>query len=243
MLSSSTKLHCMKRKPLALKELEKTWWWRREEIIQNGVPGVSWKVVKDAARNYELMRRAPDAILPFSKQSYLDLSGGLQMLVHRLWVKWKDPYRYVTRSRDFEEIGWTPIYADHHMQWNLRLPDNVLALEFVSHIRNLRGAQNIQIGHSLKGKANRGGSWNYIELLDREKNADKTPFNGSERHMLTRARSMATKYAKEFNEAVEKWKSKPADPLMSALASLSQTAGSEQTLEQILTGLGRPAPQ
>jgi hypothetical protein len=240
--SNLTKISRMKNKSPTLKEIEKGWWWKREDIIQNGVSGVDWEVVKDAARNYELMRRAPEAILPFSKQPYLELGGEMQMLVHQVWVKWEHPCRYAIRTGQYEETGWTPVYENQHTQWNLRLPDNVLAVEFIRQIRNFRGAQNIQIGHSLKGKKNRSASWNYIELLDRMACADKTPFTASERHMLSKARRLATKYAREFNQAYEEWKNRPSDPFMAALTALSYPDGA-QTVGQVLTGLSLPPSQ
>ncbi len=51
-------IHRMKNKLLTLEELEKSWWWNREDIRRDGVKGVDWPTVEEAARNYELMRRS-----------------------------------------------------------------------------------------------------------------------------------------------------------------------------------------
>jgi hypothetical protein len=45
--SDSSKMHRMKNKPPMLKEVQKSWWWQRKEIIESGVSSVEWEVVKD----------------------------------------------------------------------------------------------------------------------------------------------------------------------------------------------------
>lgn len=39
----------MKMKPLTLKELRKSWWWKRKEIRRDGVRGVDWPLVEETA--------------------------------------------------------------------------------------------------------------------------------------------------------------------------------------------------
>lgn len=124
----------MKDKLSSLKEIRKNWWWNRKEIRRDGVSGVDWPMVEEAARNYELMRRSPRG-KQFT-QTYLELCREGKRIVHTLWVdngKWA--YRHVTNPSQFEEIGWTPVYENQHRQWNLRLADVLLQREFIREIR------------------------------------------------------------------------------------------------------------
>jgi hypothetical protein len=77
-----------------LEELSKHWWWNRVEIRREGVRGVDWPLVEEAARNYELMRRSLKG-KQFT-QTYLELGPEEKTIVHKLWVNWaQQAYRPV----------------------------------------------------------------------------------------------------------------------------------------------------
>ena len=78
----------MKDKLLTLKELKETWWWNRKDIRKNGVPGVCWKAVKEAARNYELLRRSPKG--KHFTRNYLESFPDERTILHGLWME-RDP--------------------------------------------------------------------------------------------------------------------------------------------------------
>jgi len=203
----------MKDKLFSLKEIRKNWWWKRKEIRRDGVRGVDWPLVKEAARNYELMRRSKNG-KQFT-QTYLELCREEKIIVHTLWVNnGQGAYRFVTDRNSFAEKGWTPIYENQHRQWSLRLADILLQREFISEIRTLREIQKIRPKHPLKGQKYRGASWRLIELLDRKQNGIGK-FNASQRHTLSVARRQAEKYFVEYKRAFAKWRKhsqKPAWP-------------------------------
>lgn len=192
----------MKDKLSPLKEIRKDWWWKRNEIRRHGVRGVDWPMVKEAARNYELMRRSKNG-KQFT-QTYLELCREEKIIVHTLWVdngQWA--YRHVTNASQFQEIGWTPVYENQHRQWNLRLADVLLQREFIREIRTLREIQKVRPQHPLKGKKHRGVSWKLIELLDRKQNGIGK-FNASQRHTLSEAKRRAQEYYVAYKRALTK---------------------------------------
>lgn len=199
----------MKGKLLSLKEIRKSWWWKRKEIRRDGVSGVDWPLVKEAARNYELMRRSTKG-KQFT-QTYLELCREGKTIVHSLWVNWGQAYRReAIRREQYHEKGWTPFYETEHRQWNLRLADNLLIKEFIREIRTLREIQKIRPHHPLKGKKHRGVSWKLVEILDRKQNCIGK-FNDSQRHTLSDARRRAEKCFIQYKCALAKQKKIP-DP-------------------------------
>jgi hypothetical protein len=198
----------MRKKLLSLNEIEKTWWWRREEIQKNGVPGVDWKRVEEAARNYELLCRWPDRT-KFT-QNYLSLDPEQKTIVHVLWMDTDDlPYRYVWNPEQFEEKGWTPIYEHQRRQWNLNVAERILIKEFIREIRTLRKIQKIPARHWNKGKKHRGVSWNLVECLDL--NLHKIGgLDDSQRHTASEAKKKAKQFAAEYERALAVEREKPA---------------------------------
>jgi hypothetical protein len=190
-----------------LTELRKTWWWHRREIRRYGVRGVDWPAVEEAARNYELMRRAPKG-RRFTK-TYPELGPDGWTVVHVLWPSWVTPVlRFATRREQYEEIGWTPVYENQHRQWNLRRADKHLIDEFIREIRVLREIQKIRAPHPLKGKKYRGVSWKLVEILDIKQNGVGT-LNASERHSLHIAQRRAKKFFTQYTAALAKQKTPP----------------------------------
>jgi hypothetical protein len=197
----------MKRKLLTLEELSKSWWWNQEDIRRDGVPGVNWPLVREAARNYELMRRSKKG-KQFT-QTYLELDREEKTIVANLWANWTHRiHRFVINPAQFDEIGWTPVIVNQHRQWNLRQTDKKLADEFIKEIRLLREIQKIPVPRRNQGRKHRGVSWKLIEILDRKQNGIGK-FSDSERHTLTEARRQAEKYFGEYQRAVENWKNRP----------------------------------
>jgi hypothetical protein len=193
----------MKKKSLTLEELVKSWWWNRKEIRRDGVRGVDWPIVKEAARNYELMRRSQNG-KQFT-QTYLELCREEKTIVHTLWVNWKQsPYRFATNRSQFQEVGWTPVYETEHRQWNLRLPDKKLIDGFIREIRILQEIQKIPRPRRNKGEKHRGVSWKLIEILDRKQN-HIGKLSDSERHTVSVAQRQAEKYFVEYERALAKW--------------------------------------
>lgn len=194
----------MKKKLLSLEELKKSWWWNRDEICRNGVPGIDWPKAEIAARNYELARRSINGKkLPLT---YLELGREGKTLAARLWVNWlKHPYRVVSNREQFKEIGWTPVNNEYqHRQWNLRLPDKKLMDEFIREIKNLREIQKIPAPRRNEGEKHRGVSWKMIEILDRKQNRiDK--LDDTERHQASVAQKLAKKYFKEYERALNEF--------------------------------------
>jgi hypothetical protein len=180
---------------------KKVWWWRRNEIRRRGVPGVVWDAhAKEAARNYELMRRSPGA--KQFKKTYLELNANERGLIHCLWSNWPAPvYRFATDKSQFNEKGWTPVLENPPTQWNLRLADKILVSEFKRQITTARAIQRIRPRHALKGKKHRGVSWKYIEILDRQRHGLGT-FSASERHMASFGRKAAARLLKVFKAAL-----------------------------------------
>lgn len=200
----------MKQKSLTLKDIGKNWWWKRKDIRRYGVKGVDWPVVKEAARNYELMRRS--AMGAQFTQTYLELDREGKTMAHTLWVNWAQaPYRHVTDPKQYDEIGWTPIYENQHRQWNLRLAIKKLTDEFIREIKTLQKIQKIPIPRRNKGEKHRGVSWKYIEVLDRKLNGIGK-FNDSQRHMLSVARRRAKKFCFQYKRALAKWHKGGANP-------------------------------
>ena len=194
----------MEQKSLTLKELSKDWWWNRTEIRRDGVRGVDWPLVEEAARNYELLRRSSKG-KQFT-QTYLELGREEKNIVHKLWVNWaQQAYRPVFDPKQFSEVGWTPVVSQsQHRQWNLRMADLYLIEEFIREIRLLRKIQGIPDPHPNKGKKHRGVSWKLVEVLDRKENGIGK-FDSSERHTLTDARRRAEKYFIEYERELAEW--------------------------------------
>jgi hypothetical protein len=192
----------METKPLTLKELRKNWWWKRKEIRRNGVRGVDWPLVKEAARNYELMRRSTNG-KKFTK-TYPELDRETKTLIAKLWVNWAQaPYRLVTDRSQHNEIGWTPFYEYQRIQWNLRLTEKKLIDVFIREIRLLQEIQKISKPRRNKGEKHRGVSWKLVEVLDRKQNGIGK-LNGSERHTASVAQKQAEKYFVEYERALAK---------------------------------------
>jgi len=185
-----------------LKQLrEKVWWWRKLRIRSSLKKAVNWPAVEEAARNYELLRRTRGG-KTFTRP-YTDLSRNERTIIHGLWAGWSPaPYRFVTDRRQFEEIGWSPIYEHQHRQWNLRLAPGDLVKEFVREIKVLQKIHKIRAPHPLKGEKTRI-SWLLVEILDCQ-SSGLGPFTDSQRHSLSVARRKATKHLREYKKALAK---------------------------------------
>jgi hypothetical protein len=169
------------------------WWWEHEanraELERFKLHGYVL-----VARNYELMRRAPDAS-EFT-QSYLDLDRENKTVAS---IAWADPTQFPNRQvfdpQKQEEIGWTS--ARPHLQWNLRLSDRVLKKAFLEYINQHRNAQNIPGCSTIKGKRNKPPSWIYIECLDMRRNK----ISGYDTGLASKAEEMAARFLTEFETA------------------------------------------
>lgn len=217
MVSGFTKQHCQRMKNgfLSLNAVRKKWWWKRKGVRLGRVAGVDWPTVEEAARNYELMRRAKEG-KQFSK-TYLELSQAEKTVVHSLWTNWSQAARREAIHREqYNEKGWTPFYENEHRQWNLRLADSELMKQFIAEIRILRKIQGVEPKHPLQGQKLRGVSWNMIEILDRKQNGIGE-FNDSERHALSDARRRAEKYFHEYKRALDEQKK-----IFNPLAAISE---------------------
>jgi hypothetical protein len=194
-----------------LEQISKNWWWNRAEIRREGVRGVDWPLVEEAARNYELMRRSLNG--KRFTQTYLELGREEKTIVHKLWVNWaQQAYRPVFDPKQFNEMGWTPVVSpSQHRQWNLRMSDSYLIEEFIREIRVLRHIQGIPEPHHNQGKKHRGVSWLLVEILDRKKNGIGQ-FNNSERSTLSEARRRAEKYFIEYEHALTEWHKGSSSP-------------------------------
>jgi hypothetical protein len=192
----------MRKKLLTLEYLrEKVWWWQREEIRRDGVPGVVWDgLTKEAARNYELMRRAPGA--KKFKKSYLELNRDERTLVHVLWCNWPmQACRYAMNKSQFNEKGWTPVFPNPPVQWNLKLADTVLSKAFLRDIQIARQIQGILPIHPLTGTNQNPVSWRYIEILDCVA-ARIGVLNDSDRHSKSMARKLSIQFLNQFQPAL-----------------------------------------
>lgn len=196
----------MKSKLLTLKELKGSWWWRDKEKRQKIAREVDWNNVKEAARNYELLRRSLKG-KKFTR-SYLELTPDERTIIHVLWM-YRYPYfeRFAEPSQ-YQERGWMPIYPNQVKQWNLRLADSLLAKEFIRQIRLNRKIQKVRAKHPLKGQKYRGVSWKLVEILDRNLNKIGK-LNASQRHSASTARRMAEKLVLEYKRALAREKRKP----------------------------------
>jgi hypothetical protein len=185
----------MENKLLTIQELEKTWWWKRpenhpelERIILFGY--------ELAARNYELMRRAPNGG-EFS-QNYLELSREDKTTTSVAWAKPNEfPMRQVFDPQK-QEMGWTSVRPQ--LQWNLQLSDRILKKAFLDYVNQQRNAQAISFAHPLKGKKNRPPTWQYVELLDMQRNKIGN-MGDSERGMASKAEQLTTQLFDEFKRA------------------------------------------
>lgn len=193
-----TKLH-------TLKELRKSWWWKRKEIRRDGVRGVDWPLVKEAARNYELMRRSTKG-KQFTK-TYPELDNESKKIIAILWVNWPQaPYRLYANPSQYNEVGWTPFYENQKIQWNLRLTNKKLTDAFIMQIKIWRKIQKIRKPRRNKGENHRGVSWKLVEVLDRKQNG-VGKFTPSEHHTLTKARRKAKRCFREYKRALDEWNS------------------------------------
>ncbi len=189
----------MKDKLLTLKELEKTWWWKhkenRPEIERLKIHGYEL-----AARNYELMRRSPNA--GEYRQNYLELNRENKTVAGIAWANPLEmPNRNVFDIQKQEEIGWTS--ARPHYQWNLRLSDRALTKAFLFYIKQHRNVQQIFSSKSPKEKKNRPPSWKYVEFLDMKRNGIGG-MDDSQRGMASKAEAMAAQFLSEFKIALIK---------------------------------------
>jgi hypothetical protein len=185
----------MKQKLLTLKQLEKSWWWKRPENLPK-LENIRLFGYELAARNYELMRRAPDAG-QFS-QNYLELSREDKTTASIAWANPNEfPYRQIFDSEK-REVGWSNPHP--HIQWNLRLSARILKKAFWDYITQQRKFQNLPEKYSAKGKKNRPPTWRYIELWDRQRTKTKN-MGDSERGMASKAEQLATQLFDEFKRA------------------------------------------
>jgi hypothetical protein len=130
-------------------------------------------------------------------------------IIAKLWVNWAQwTHRLVTHSSQFKEIGWTPVYENQRIQWNLRLTDKKLMDEFIREIRILRKIQKIPTPRRNKGEKHRGVSWKLVEILDRKQNSIGI-LNASERHTASVAQRRAEKYFVEYERALDQWHNNP----------------------------------
>ena len=193
----------MNQKLLTLKELRKTWWWKRRGTRHDEPGGTDWPLVEESARNYELLRRSPRGI-QFVK-TFPKLIPDEKKIIFGLWmIKAHGAYRIVRDHKLFAEKGWTPVYENQHRQWNLRMADKPLMEEFIKEIRTLRKIQKIRSPRRNKGEKRRGVSWKLVEILDRKKNGIGR-FGDSERHTLSDARERAKKFCIQYKRALTKW--------------------------------------
>ena len=188
---------------MTLKHLKKQWWWKRKEIRRHGPENVGWQDVEIAARNYELMRRAPNA-KEFTK-TYLELNRDERTFIHCLWCNWQaNAYRFAMNPRQFDEVGWTPVYENQRTQWNLNAPDSALKEAFMREINVAREIQGIKAPKPLKGRKNRGVSWRYIEMLDRTNCGLAASHSPSARKAASEGRKMAARFLRDFKRALAK---------------------------------------
>jgi len=193
----------MAQETATLEYLQKNVWWWKWPDAEMKLRSVLWdKHTKEAARNYEIMRRFPKA--ETLRKSYLELNGHERTLIHCLWCNWpKNPYRFATERSQFDENGWTPVFQNPPVQWNLNLANNILVSEFERQIDLAREIQKIEEPPSLQGRKNRGASWLYIEILDRQKHGIGT-FSDGERKMRNKGMQMAEQFFAEFDSALAK---------------------------------------
>ena len=185
----------MKQKLRTLKQLEKNWWWKRPENFPK-LENIRLFGYELAARNYELMRRAPNA-LKFS-QNYLELNREDKTTASIAWTKPNEfPYRQIFDPQK-REIGWSNPHP--HVQWNLRLSERTLKKAFWDYIIQQRKSQNLSEKYSAKGKKNRPPTWQYVELLDQQQNKIGN-MGDSERGMASKAEQMAINLFDEFKRA------------------------------------------
>ena len=177
------------------------WWWRRQAVRRYGVPGVRWdKLTKEAARNYELMRRSSGG--KKIKKSYPELNSHERQLVHSLWCNWKaEPTRFAMDKRNYNQKGWTQVLENPPVQWNLRLADTVLLAEFKIQLARERRRQRIRARNPMKENTHRAASWKYIEYLDRRFFGIPV-FTEGERRMRRNAKPVSARYLRQFNKAL-----------------------------------------
>jgi hypothetical protein len=148
-----------------------------------------------AARNYELMRRAPGGG-EFDK-NYLELNREDKTTTAIAWINRNElPYRQTFDAQRPEE-GWTTY---PHFQWNLRLSDRILKKAFMDYINQQRTAQKISPSHPLQGKRNRPPTWEYVECLDKKRNKIGN-MGDVERGLASKAEQLAIRCFEEFKLA------------------------------------------
>ena len=188
----------MKDNLLTLEELEETWWWRREENRKE-LERMKLFGYLLAARNYELMRRAPGGG-EFNKK-YLELNRVEKTTAAIAWINRDEiPYRQ-TFDLKRPVDGWTTYPP---LQWNLRLSERILKRAFWDYINQQRNAQKIALSHPLKGKRNRPPTWDYVECLDKKRNKMGN-MNDVERGMASKAEQLAIRCLDEFKQAQVKY--------------------------------------
>jgi hypothetical protein len=203
----------MKKKPLTLKELKKTWWWRRRDH-RNPRKGFkprefdrnqTDRVIERVAHNYELMRRCPKA--KGFPNTYLELDRETKTIAYTLWATLPgSAYRFAFVPQMHKERGWTD--TDPKIQWNLRLPDGTLTAQFIKYINLWRRFQNVRHKHSVNGQINAKISWREIEILDRKQNRIGV-LDSSERHTAGVALEKAAQFLVEFKQARSKHLKQP----------------------------------
>lgn len=219
-------------KPLTLKELKKSWWWRirdyrnpRKGFRRSEIPWYhSDRVIERVAHNYELMRRCPEAkgFKPFLKFYKSDqnimmanqLDRETATMIYFIWALLpEDAYRFAFDQKMEKERGWTN--ADPRIQWNLRLTDGALTKQFIKYINGWRRSQKVHRKRYAQGHINAKISWREIEILDRNQNHIGI-LNDSERHTASEALKKAAQHFIEFKRGRRKFlrrKKTPFDEL------------------------------
>ena len=200
----------MKARKITLEELKQTWWWRKKDWLNprkgfNTIKGIKLPVnhfehwgVERAARNYELMRRAPGAE---KYPTYLN-AGFSAGIARELWGRNPILSSRAVSVNDFkkhQERGWTPAETNSHRQWNLTLADNKLKKAFIEYIKQQRAIQKIR--PPVRKLTNQKISWKYVEILDRYLHGFGK-LNASERHQCTTAKKLAKQYFNELETAI-----------------------------------------
>ncbi|HWD19345.1 MAG TPA: hypothetical protein VHB20_08690 [Verrucomicrobiae bacterium] len=192
----------MKKRKVTRGYLRKSlWWWHWPKIKRYGPSTVDWNAVtREAARNYELARRAPGGE---SLKPYPDLTSNERTTIHSLWCNWaKHPWRFAMQEKQFNEKGWTAVFPyNPPVQWNIQLPDAVLVEAFRKQIEVTRQIQGIPVPRAIKFKKHREVSWKYIEALDlREHGIGQ--LDDSERHMASDGRRMGIAFLQHYQQAI-----------------------------------------
>jgi hypothetical protein len=181
------------------------WWWNWERIRKDGVPGVLWdREAKQAAHHYELMRCFPKGKQHYRK-TYLELNDEEQRIVHVLWCNWPESaWRFASEKQEFTEIGWTPVLPNPPVQWNLRLPNDVLTKAFMREIAMQRETQHIRPAYHRASKKSLEPNWKEIQILDRKEN-DTDKLSNTEWSIASKAMKKAETFYGQFRRFLAQW--------------------------------------